>query len=40
MKKNINPLLGVHHVTAITSSSPKIYDFYTHVLGMRMVKKM
>ena len=39
MKKNMNPLLGVHHVTAITSSSPKIYDFYTHVLGMRMVKK-
>ena len=32
-------LKGVHHVTAITSSSPKIYDFYTNVLGMRMVKK-
>lgn len=32
-------LKGVHHVTAITSSSPKIYDFYTNILGMRMVKK-
>lgn len=36
---NITPLKGIHHVTAITSSSPKIYDFYTHVLGMRLVKK-
>lgn len=32
-------LKGIHHVTAITSSSPKIYDFFTHILGMRMVKK-
>lgn len=30
---------GIHHVTAITSSSPKIYDFYTNILGMRLVKK-
>lgn len=32
-------LQGIHHVTAITSSAPKIYDFYTKVLGMRLVKK-
>lgn len=32
-------LLGIHHITAITSSSPKIYDFYTNVLGLRLVKK-
>lgn len=32
-------ILGIHHVTAITSSSPKIYDFFTNILGMRMVKK-
>ncbi len=32
-------LQGLHHVTAITSSAPKIYDFYTKVLGMRLVKK-
>lgn len=39
MQTNIKPLTGIHHVTAITSSSPKIYDFYTNVLGMRLVKK-
>lgn len=32
-------LIGVHHVTAITSSAEKIYDFFTHTLGMRLVKK-
>lgn len=30
-------LKGVHHVTAITSSSPKIYDFYTNVLDRKSV---
>lgn len=39
MTQQIKPLKGIHHVTAITSSSPKIYDFYTNVLGMRLVKK-
>ncbi len=37
--KQVTPLKGIHHVTAITSSSPKIYDFYTNILGMRLVKK-
>ncbi|WP_162164060.1 VOC family protein [Acholeplasma hippikon] len=32
-------ILGMHHVTAITSSAPKIYRFFTDILGMRMVKK-
>lgn len=32
-------LSGIHHVTAITSSAEKIYEFYTHILGMRLVKK-
>ena len=32
-------LKGVHHVTAITSSAEKIYEFFTSVLGMRLVKK-
>ncbi|HHX07382.1 MAG TPA: ring-cleaving dioxygenase [Erysipelothrix sp.] len=36
---NPKPLKGIHHVTAITSSAPKIYDFYTNILGMRLVKK-
>ena len=32
-------LNGIHHITAITSSAPKIYDFFTYILGMRLVKK-
>ncbi len=35
----MKPLNGIHHVTAITSSAEKIYDFFTHILGMRLVKK-
>ena len=35
----MNELKGVHHVTAITSSAEKIYEFFTTVLGMRLVKK-
>lgn len=35
----MNELKGVHHVTAITSSAEKIYDFFTFVLGLRLVKK-
>lgn len=30
---------GIHHVTAIASSAPGIYDFFTNILGMRLVKK-
>lgn len=32
-------LKGLHHVTAITSSAEKNYEFFTYVLGMRLVKK-
>ncbi|MBT9672121.1 ring-cleaving dioxygenase [Secundilactobacillus kimchicus] len=32
-------LTGIHHVTAMTSSAPKIYDFMTRILGLRLVKK-
>lgn len=32
-------LKGIHHITAITSSAEKIYDFFTNVLGVRLVKK-
>lgn len=35
----MNHLKGVHHVTAITSSAEKNYEFFTYVLGMRLVKK-
>lgn len=34
-----NELKGIHHVTAITSSAEKNYEFFTNVLGMRLVKK-
>ncbi|MBU9713623.1 ring-cleaving dioxygenase [Evansella tamaricis] len=35
----MNDLKGVHHITAITSSAEKNYEFFTYVLGMRLVKK-
>ncbi|WP_273126766.1 ring-cleaving dioxygenase [Bacillus weihaiensis] len=35
----MNSLKGIHHVTAITSSAEKNYEFFTYVLGMRLVKK-
>src|SRR6476620_1903638 len=31
-------LLGLHHVTAITADAQKNIDFYTGVLGLRLVK--
>ena len=30
---------GLHHVSAITGNAPGNYDFYTRVLGLRLVKK-
>ncbi|RDW20051.1 ring-cleaving dioxygenase [Oceanobacillus arenosus] len=35
----MDQLKGVHHVTAITSSAEKIYEFYTYTLGLRLAKK-
>ncbi|KON88259.1 glyoxalase [Sporosarcina globispora] len=35
----MKPLKGIHHVTAITSSAEKNYEFFTYTLGMRLVKK-
>ena len=32
-------LAGIHHVTCITGDAPRNVDFYTRVLGLRMVKK-
>lgn len=34
-----NELLGIHHVTAMTDNAMRNYDFFTNVLGMRLVKK-
>jgi glyoxalase family protein len=35
---NQNDILGIHHVTAIASNPQKIIDFYTQILGLRLVK--
>jgi glyoxalase family protein len=32
-------ILGIHHITAIASSAQGNYDFYTRVLGLRLIKK-
>ncbi len=34
-----NQILGLHHITAIANNAKRNYDFYTRVLGLRMVKK-
>ncbi|WP_081212231.1 ring-cleaving dioxygenase [Salegentibacter sediminis] len=34
-----NKILGLHHITAIAGDPQQNYDFYTKVLGLRMVKK-
>jgi catechol 2,3-dioxygenase-like lactoylglutathione lyase family enzyme len=32
-------ILGLHHITAIASNARRNQDFYTKVLGLRLVKK-
>ncbi|MEJ7683072.1 MAG: VOC family protein [Segetibacter sp.] len=34
-----NKILGLHHITAIAGNAKRNFDFYTKVLGLRMVKK-
>jgi glyoxalase family protein len=34
-----NPIVGLHHVTAIASDPQRNLDFYTEVLGLRFVKR-
>src|SRR5687768_14921208 len=34
-----NRILGLHHITAIADNAQRNYQFYTNVLGLRMVKK-
>lgn len=34
-----NRVLGLHHITAIADNAKRNFDFYTKVLGLRMVKK-
>lgn len=35
----MNPVQGLHHITAIAGDAQENLDFYNHVLGMRLVKK-
>src|SRR6201997_1117971 len=32
-------MTGIHHVTAISGKAARNLDFYTHILGLRFVKK-
>jgi glyoxalase family protein len=34
-----NKILGLHHITAIAGNAQRNFDFYTRVLGLRLVKK-
>jgi glyoxalase family protein len=34
-----NRILGLHHITAIADNAERNYEFYTKVLGLRLVKK-
>jgi len=34
-----NRILGLHHITAIAGNARRNHDFYTKVLGLRMIKK-
>lgn len=34
-----NRILGIHHITAIAGNAQRNHDFYTRVLGLRLVKK-
>jgi len=39
MQSDLQPLGGLHHVTAITGDAAGNLSFYTQVLGLRLVKK-
>jgi glyoxalase family protein len=34
-----NKILGLHHITAIAGNAKRNYEFYTKIIGLRMVKK-
>lgn len=36
---NDQPISGLHHITAIAGNAQRNFDFYTRVLGLRMVKR-
>ncbi|MDR2660768.1 MAG: ring-cleaving dioxygenase [Lactobacillaceae bacterium] len=34
-----NEIRGLHHLTTITSDSPKIWNFWTNIMGLHLIKK-
>jgi len=34
-----NKILGIHHITAIAGDAKRNFDFYTRLMGLRLVKK-
>jgi glyoxalase family protein len=32
-------ILGLHHITAIAGNAKVNHDFYTRILGLRLIKK-
>ncbi len=34
-----NKILGLHHITAIADDAQRNFDFYTNIMGLRLVKK-
>jgi glyoxalase family protein len=38
-QNTLDPIVGLHHVTAITSDPQRNLDFYTELLGLRLVKR-
>jgi glyoxalase family protein len=39
MKAMEDKILGLHHITAIAGEAKRNYNFYTNILGLRLVKK-
>ena len=39
MSRPATPLTGIHHVSAVTANAQQNVDFYTQVLGLRIIKK-
>lgn len=36
---SLKPIQGLHHISIVSSDAQRTIDFYTHVLGLRLVKK-
>lgn len=35
----LSPIKGIHHVSALTANAARNFDFYTKILGLRLIKK-